>query len=667
MAERTQGDQEVPNAGTPESPPEKAGSRPPAPRSLRRGRRPARAVSPALVVAALGVVFGDIGTSPLYALQTVFTIDNGAVKPTPDDVYGVISLMFWSITLVVSIKYVGIVMRADNEGEGGVMALVALVRRLLGEGRGRPGVIVALGVLGASLFYGDSLITPAISVLSAVEGLQVAAPPLAGVVLPVAAVILTALFLAQRWGTGRVGSLFGPVMILWFAVLALAGLGGIARHPQVIAGLSPTYAMTFVAAHAYIAFIAVGAIVLVITGAEALYADMGHFGRPAIARAWFIFVFPALTLNYLGQAALILTVPGSTENPFFLLLPGWARLPMVVLATMATVIASQAVISGAFSVSRQAMQLGFLPALRVRQTSEHEGGQVYLPGVNGLLFVGVLVLVLAFESSQRLATAYGVAVTGALLIDTVLMLVVAKHLWHWQPWKLVLAGVVFGGVELAYLAGNLVKVTHGGWLPLLVAAAVFTVMTTWQAGRRIVTANRKELEGPLQEFVNELHEHPIMRVPGTAVFPHPTKDTVPLALRANVERNHVRHDQVVIVSAKALTVPYVHHDDRLQIDDLGYDDDGIYHVTVRYGFSEPPDIPQALDQARDEGMLALDVDPDSASYFLSRASIRATSAPGMNRWRKQLFVALAHNAANPAEVFGLPADRTVVMGTHVEV
>jgi KUP system potassium uptake protein len=651
-----------PAAGTP------SGARRMRPQRLgRQGRRPVQAVSPALVVAALGVVFGDIGTSPLYALRTVFTIDNHAVKATPEDVYGVISLMFWSITLIVSVKYVGIVMRADNEGEGGVMALVALVRRLLGEGRGRARAIVALGVLGASLFYGDSLITPAISVLSAVEGLQVAAPPLAGVILPVATIILTALFVVQRWGTGRVGSFFGPVMILWFSVLAVAGVSGILRHPQAIAGLSPTYGASFVVAHPYIAFVAIGAIVLVITGAEALYADMGHFGRRAIARAWFIFVFPALTLNYLGQAALILTEPSAVENPFFLLLPGWARLPMVGLATLATVIASQAVISGAFSVSRQAMQLGFLPAQTVRQTSEHEGGQVYLPGVNGALFAGVLVLVLAFESSARLATAYGVAVTGALLIDTVLMLVVAKHLWHWQPWKLALAAVVFGGVELAYLTGNLVKVTHGGWLPLLVATAVFTIMTTWQRGRRVVTSNRERIEGPLQDFVNELHEHPVMCVPGTAVFPHPTKDTVPLALRANVERNHVRHERVVIVSARAATVPYVDLDERLQIDDLGFDDDGIYHVTVRYGFSEPPDIPQALEQARDEGLLAADVDPDDASYFLSRASLRATSAPGMSRWRKLLFVMLAHNAANPAEVFGLPMDRTVVMGTHVDV
>jgi KUP system potassium uptake protein len=638
--------------------------------SVRRERpdhRPVRSVSKALVIAALGVVFGDIGTSPLYALQTVFTIDNHAVRATADDVYGVISLMFWSITLIVSIKYVGIVMRADNEGEGGVMALVALVRRLLGEARSAPRAIVALGVLGASLFYGDSLITPAISVLSAVEGLRVAAPSLSDVVLPVAAVILSALFVVQRWGTGRVGSFFGPVMIVWFTTLALAGIGGITKHPQVVAGLSPTYAVGFVIAHPYIAFVAIGAVVLVITGAEALYADMGHFGRPAIARAWFIFVFPALTLNYLGQAALILTEPWAVANPFFLLMPAWARWPMVVLATMATVIASQAVISGAFSVSRQAMQLGFLPAQTVRQTSEKEGGQVYLPAVNGALFVGVLVLVLVFESSARLATAYGVAVTGALLIDTILMLVVARYLWHWRPWKLLLAAVVFGGVELVYLSGNLVKVAHGGWLPLLVAAGVFTVMTTWQAGRRIVTANRQALEGPLQAFVTELHENPIAQVPGTAVFPHPTKETAPLALRMNVKHNHVRHESVVIVSAKAANIPYVPYDERLQIDDLGYDDDGIYHVTVHYGFSEPPDIPQGLAQACREGLLAPDVDPGRASYFLSRASLQTTSKPGMSRWRKLLFVTLAHNAANPAEYFRLPPGRTVVMGTQVDV
>ena len=626
-----------------------------------------RAGSTALVIGALGVVFGDIGTSPLYALQTVFTIDDGAVRPTPDDVYGVISLMFWSITLVVSLKYVPVVMRADNEGEGGVMALVALVRRVLGEGRARARGIVLLGVLGAALFYGDTLITPAISVLSAVEGLEVSAPGLADFVLPIAAVILTGLFAVQRFGTGRVGTFFGPIMIVWFGVLSIAGIRGIAWHPSVIKGLSPTYLVSFVVAHPFIAFIAIGAVVLVITGAEALYADMGHFGRTPIARAWFFAVFPALTLNYLGQAGLILNDPTATQNPFFLLLPSWGRIPMVVLATAATVIASQAVISGAFSVTRQAMQLGFVPALTVHQTSKVEGGQVYLPAVNGALFVGVLALMLSFGSSARLATAYGVAVTGALLIDTVLMLVVARVLWRWQPWKMVLAAVGFGGVEALFFSGNIAKVVHGGWLPLLIATCVFTVMTTWQRGRKIVIANRNREEGPLQAFIEEFHASGTPRVPGTAIFLHPTKETTPLALRANVHFNGILHEKVVIVSAVAANVPYVPADERLRVDDLGYADDGVFHLVLRYGFSEGPDIPRGLHDARASGQLELDFDPDKASFFLSRASLRITSQPGLTYWRKLLFVALANNAANPTAFFGLPIVRTVVMGTHIDL
>ncbi len=628
---------------------------------------PGRATGLTLMIGALGVVFGDIGTSPLYALQTVFRIDDGAVRPTEADVFGVVSLMFWSVTIVVSIKYVSIVMRADNHGEGGVMALIALVRRLLGEVRASTKVVVLLGVLGASLFYGDTLITPAISVLSAVEGLKIAAPSLTHLVLPLAAVILGGLFAVQRWGTGRVGALFGPVMIVWFAVISIAGIGGIVREPRVILGLLPTYAISFVVSHPYIAFVAIGAVVLVITGAEALYADMGHFGRPPIARAWFIAVFPALTLNYLGQAALILHDQTAVQNPFFLLIPSWGRLPMVILATMATVIASQAVISGAFSVTRQAMQLGYLPPLTVRQTSRHEGGQIYLPAVNAALFAGVLVLALSFRSSARLATAYGVAVTGALLIDTVLLLVVARVGWKWHPAKIVLAAIGFGGLELAFFSGNLVKVVHGGWLPLLVAGTVFTVMTTWQAGRRIVTAERAASEGALRDFVDEMHDNPVLRVTGTAVFPHPTKETTPLALRANVQHNHILHEQVVVISARAATLPTVPANRRIQVDDLGYGGDGIFHVTLHYGFSESPDIVAALRQARAEGHLEVDFDPDTASYFVSRAGLRATRRPGMNRWRKALFIALAHNAVNPADYFGLPPDRTVVMGTHVDV
>ena len=503
--------------------------------------------------------------------------------------------------------------------------------------------------------------------LSAVEGLGVAAPGLDHVVLPVAAAILTLLFAAQRFGTGRVGRLFGPVTLLWFVALAVAGVHGITRHPAVLEALSPTYGVAFFAAHPGIAFIALGAIVLVITGAEALYADMGHFGRQPILRAWFLVVFPALTLNYLGQSALVLDDPTTASSPFFLLYPGWARLPMVVLATAATVIASQAVISGAFSLSRQAMQLGLLPPVTVRQTSEHEGGQIYLPGVNAALFVGVLALMLTFRSSERLATAYGVSVTGALVIDTVLLLVVARVLWGWAPWKLALGAVAFGLVEAVFLAANLSKVAHGGWLPLLIAAVVITVMTTWRRGRTIVRANRAAKEGSLREFVEEVHEGGLARVPGTAVFPHPGKDTVPLALRANVDHNHVLHEGVVIVSASAENVPHVPAEERLTVDDLGYADDGIQHLSLRFGFSDKPDIPAALAQACADGVLEGVASVDDASYFVSRGAVRLSRAPGMARWRKVLFIGLAHNAADPAAYFRLPTDRTVTMGSDVDV
>jgi KUP system potassium uptake protein len=621
-----------------------------------------------LVLAALGIVFGDIGTSPLYALQTVFSIDNHAVRPTQGDVYGVISMMFWSITLIVSIKYISILMRADNDGEGGVMALTALARRLYAARGARTSPLVILGILGVCLFYGDSLITPAISVLSAVEGVRVAAPSLGHIVVPVAAVILTALFAVQRFGTGRVGALFGPVMLLWFGALAAAGVAGIIAQPGVLVGLSPTYAVLFVVDHPLLAFIAMGAIVLVITGAEALYADMGHFGRPPIRRAWFFVVFPALVLNYLGQAGLILRHPDSVSSPFYLLFPSWAQLPMVVLATAATVIASQAVISGAFSLSRQAVQLGLLPPVAVRQTSEHEGGQIYLPGVNAALFVGVLAVMLTFRSAERLATAYGVSVTGALVIDTVLMLLVARVLWHWQPWKLALAAVAFGGVELTFLSANLSKILHGGWLPLLIAILVFTVMTTWRRGREIVAGNRRKQEGSLREFVEELYERDLPRVSGTAVFPHPDKETTPLALRANVRHNKVLHHSVLIVSATSEGVPHVPVDERFTVDPLGFEDDRIQHLSIRFGFSDNPDIPGALEQASaadvlDEGL----VDVHEASYFLSRGPIHRTRAPGMAQWRKALFLILARNAADPAAYFGLPVDRTVTMGQPVDV
>ncbi|WP_395105912.1 potassium transporter Kup [Actinomadura sp. SCN-SB] len=625
----------------------------------------------ALTAGALGVVYGDIGTSPLYALRTVFSIEHGAVRPTGEDVYGVISMVFWSITLVVSIKYILFVLRADNEGEGGVMALAALARRTLHEARGRGTVAVVLGVLGASLFYGDSMITPAISVLSAVEGLNVSTPALSNLVLPVSVTILTVLFLVQRWGTHRVGNLFGPVMLLWFAALAAGGVAEVMRRPGILAGLSPTYAFTFAAGHPYVAFVAMGAVVLVITGAEALYADLGHFGLRPIRRAWFWVVFPALTLNYLGQGALLLRDPANTANPFFLLFPGWARLPMVILATAATVIASQAVITGAFSVSGQALKLGLLPYLRVRHTSQQAAGQVYVPAVNWILFVAVLALMVGFRSPERLATAYGVAVTGTFLITTSLLLVVARLRWRWPVWKVAGAVVVIGGAEITFFTANLTKVGHGGWLPLAVAVVVFTVMRTWKRGHEIVTARRTAMEGPLSDFIEDLHRTGALRVPGTAVFLHHGKDTTPLALRANLEHNHVLHEHVVILSAASKHVPQVPDEERLTVDNLRHRADGIVHLTARYGFKEPHDIPAALRLAAASRAvrhdIELDLDPDGASYFLSHISLRVTKAPGMSGWRKKLFFALARNAASPAEYFHLPETRTVVVGAQIDV
>ena len=619
-----------------------------------------------LLLGALGVVYGDIGTSPLYALKTVFTLDRNLVPDTPD-VFGVISWVSWSITLIVSIKYVIFILRADNDGEGGVMALAALARRALLKANGRrAATVLALGALGAALFYGDSVITPAISVLSAVEGLEVISPGWAVVVLPVSAVILTLLFAIQRWGTGRVGTIFGPIMLLWFACLGVAGAAEVLRHPSILAGLSPTYAALFVLHHPVIAFIAMGAVVLAITGAEALYADMGHFGRAPIRRAWFAIVFPALTLNYLGQGALILRTPDSRANPFFLLLPGWAQLPMVILATAATVIASQAVISGAFSVSREAMRLGFLPHLRIRQTSRRAYGQIYAPGVNWSLFAAVLLVVFAFRSSTNLGAAYGVAVTGTFLITTTLFLVVARAWWHWTTWQLVLFGVVFGSIELTFFTANLAKVTHGGWLTLLIAIILFTALLTWRRGAELVTPRRIEREGPLPEFIDNLHAMNIPWVPGTAVFPHPNKETTPLALRANVAHNHVRHEQIVIITGRTANVPHIPWDQRLTIDDLGDPNDGIIHITAVFGFQDPTDFPEVLRRAATHP-LAEGIALDQVSYFVSRITLRCTRQPGMAIWRKRLFIALAHNAASQVEFLHLPEERTIVLSAEIPV
>ncbi|RKT77418.1 KUP system potassium uptake protein [Terracoccus luteus] len=617
-----------------------------------------------LALGALGVVFGDIGTSPLYALQTVFSIDDGVVAPTRDNVHGVISLVFWSITVVVSVKYVAFVLRADNDGEGGIMALAALARRTVRTGGRRAAVVMVLGVVGASLFYGDSVITPAISVMSAIEGLSVPEPSLRRFEVPLGAVVITVLFLVQRAGTARVGRLFGPVMALWFAVLALLGLGGIVADPEILTALSPHWAVLFVVEQPLVGFVAMGAVVLAITGAEALYADMGHFGRPPIRRAWFFVVFPCLTLNYLGQGSLVLRDPTSVANPFYLLAPAWAVWPLVVLATAATVIASQAVISGAFSVSRQAERLGYLPRLTVRHTSPDESGQIYVPAINWILYGGVLLLLLVFQWSERLATAYGLAVTGTFLLTTTLFLVHADAAWHWSRRRLLTLGILVGGLELVFFAANVTKVLTGGWLPVLIAVVVATTMLTWRRGSAVVTLKRRHREGPIQEFSRWLARERPTRVPGTAVFVHPSRATTPIALRENTRLNHVIHEHVVIVSTVSENVPHVSPDDSIVWQVVGAPGDHVIHIAVHYGFHDDQDVPQALARARDTGV---PVDPDGATYFLSRITVELTGETSLPRWRKRLFIALAHNAASPIDYFRLPEDRTVSMGAFVKL
>ncbi|MER7183402.1 potassium transporter Kup [Streptomyces hyaluromycini] len=631
---------------------------------------PRAAVRLSLMVGALGVVFGDIGTSPIYTLQTVF--NPGDPHPVPvstENVYGVVSLVFWSVMIIVTVTYVLLAMRADNDGEGGIMALITLLRRWSGQrGARAAGILAALGIFGASLFFGDSMITPAISVLSAVEGLKVVEPSLGGAVVPITAVIIVVLFLVQRRGTAAVGRVFGPIMIAWFLAIGACGVVGIADHPEILKALSPTYAAGFLYGHFGTAFFALAAVVLAVTGAEALYADMGHFGRRPITRAWLFLVFPACVLSYLGQGALILADPGNISSPFFLLVPGWGRWPMVLLATAATVIASQAVITGAYSVTSQAAQLGYLPRLRIAHTSESAVGQVYVPWINWLLMVSVLTLVFAFRSSAALAFAFGMAVTGTITITTLLFFYVARAKWGTPRWLIGTGAALLLTVDLLFVAANLTKLVHGAWLPLLIGLTVFTVMTTWQRGRELVTAERARREGPLEEFIEELRakEATTLRVPGTAVFLNRGKETAPLAMRANLEHNHVRHDHVVILAITTEPVPRVPADRRITVDGLGYADDGIVHVTAHVGYMETPDVPgvlAALDPASTEGPLQL----DEASYFLSTIELRRGTAPTMAPWRKRLFIATSYITADAAEYFGLPRDRTVIMGSHIEV
>jgi KUP system potassium uptake protein len=625
---------------------------------------------PAIVLAALGVVFGDIGTSPIYTIQTVFDpTDPHPVPLTDENVFGIVSTIFWSVMLIVTLTYVTFVMRADNNGEGGIMALITLLRRW-GQRRARRTALMlaALGIFGASLFFGDSMITPAISVLSSVEGLKVIAPELHELVVPITAVIIVGLFSVQRHGTAAVGRFFGPVMLVWFTAIGACGVGGIVTHPRILEALSPTFAVGFLAGHFHIAFFALAAVVLAVTGAEALYADMGHFGRRAITRAWLFVVLPACTLSYAGQGALLIGDRRAVDAPFFLLTPEWARLPMVLLATAATVIASQAVITGAFSLASQAAQLGYLPRLRIAHTSASVIGQVYVPFINTVLLMAVLTLVFAFRSSSALAYAYGMAVIGTITIVTILFLYYAHTRWKAPLWVVLGGGGVLLAVDFLFLAANVTKLLHGAWLPLMIAVAAFTVMTTWQRGRELVTMARAQIEGSLRDFVDDLAQRdpPLQRIPGTAVFLNRGDQSAPLAMRANVRHNSVLHQHVVVLALETEPVPRLPDDERVSVDNLGYADDGILHVTARYGYMERPDVPAALrllDPSATEGSC----DVANASFFLSKLDLTVGDAPTMAVWRKRLFVATSFVTADAAGYFKLPWDRTIIIGARMEV
>ncbi|MDE3736104.1 potassium transporter Kup [Pseudomonas resinovorans] len=613
-----------------------------------------------LLVAAAGVVYGDIGTSPLYTLKEVFSAQYG-VQINHDGVLGVLSLIFWSLIWVVSIKYVLFILRADNDGEGGAMALTALAQRAARSYPRLKAAVLLLGLCGTALFYGDSMITPAISVLSAIEGLEIAFDGLEQWVVPLSLIVLVGLFLIQKHGTARIGTLFGPIMVLWFSVLGALGIYGIAQQPEVLKALNPWWCVHFFVIHPGIGVAILGAVVLALTGAEALYADMGHFGRKPIARAWFFLVLPGLVLNYFGQGAIILADPAAARNPFYLLAPGWALLPMVGLATLATVIASQAVISGAFSLTHQAMQLGYIPRMFVQHTSQQEQGQIYIGAVNWALMVGVVLLVLGFESSGALASAYGVAVTGTMLITTLLVAVVMLLLWK-TPWWLavpVLLGFLF--VDSLFFAANVPKIFQGGAFPVIAGVALFTLMTTWKRGKQIVVERLDETALPLPLFISSIRSQPPHRVQGTAVFLTARTDAVPHALLHNLLHNQVLHEQVVLLTVVSEDTPRVAADRRFEVDAYG---DGFFRVILHFGFIEEPDVPAALRLCH---LNELDFIPMSTTWFLSRETVIPTKRIGMARWREALFAFLLKNANSNLRYFNLPLNRVIELGTQVEI
>jgi KUP system potassium uptake protein len=613
-----------------------------------------------MVIGAIGVVFGDIGTSPLYTLAEAFDGKHG-MPPAPFNILGVLSLIVWTLVIVVAVKYLSLIMRADNRGEGGIMAMMALAQRATRDHPRTRRLVVLAAVLGAALFFGDGVITPSISVLSAVEGLEVAAPQLAHWVVPLTLLVLLALFWFQKHGTGKVGGVFGPVTCVWFVCLGLTGLYNIFRYPAILWALNPWYAVDFFIHHGADSFLVLGAVVLCVTGAEALYADMGHFGRNPIRIAWYAFVMPGLLLNYFGQGALLMHDPAAASNPFYLAVPNWGLYPMIVLATAATVIASQAVISGTFSITRQAIQLGFLPRMPVVHTSEAEAGQIYLPWINRILLIMVVLVVLGFKSSTALAGAYGIAVTGSMTIDTTLFLIVAWRMWKWNPGLVALLGLLLLAVDLSFFGANTLKVLDGGWFPLVLALAVFTILITWRRGRELVLRQLKHGGLALEPFIANIAEHPPTRVDGTAIFLVSDPDAVPHALLHNLKHNKVLHKRNVILTVETLETPYADPEERIEVSDLGHD---FHRVLLRFGFTEDPNVPAALQACAKHG---LDINMMDTTFFLSRETIVATDRPGMALWRDKLFAFLARNALPATAFFSIPGNRLIELGAQVEI
>jgi KUP system potassium uptake protein len=613
----------------------------------------------ALTLGALGVVYGDIGTSPLYALKEIFHA--GHVPVTADNILGVLSLVFWTMTIIVSLKYVLLILRADNHGEGGLIAMLALATHAVADRPRTHAVLMAAGMFGTAIFYGDGVITPAISVLSAVEGLEIAAPQLHSFVIPITLVVLTGLFAVQRFGTGGIGKFFGPITLIWFIVLVLLGAPHILANPGVLVALNPLYALRFFTEHQVVAFVALGAVVLCVTGGEALYADMGHFGKRPIRIAWYGFVAPALVVNYFGQGAMLLKEPEAIENPFFHMAPNWAQLPLVGLATAATVIASQALISAAFSVTKQAIQLGLLPRMRILHTSVRDTGQIYLPFINWGLYVLIVLAVALFKSSSNLASAYGIAVTLDMTITTVMTFFVIRHGWRYPLPLCVAATGFFFVIDVAFFASNMLKLFVGGWFPLVIGMGMFALMTTWREGRRIMSEHLRSEAIDLHSFLDAVFVSPPTRVSGTAVFLSAEQGLTPNALMHNLKHNKVLHEHNLFVTVRHHDVPWIGFADRISMEPLGHD---CWQVTLNFGFKNDPDVPEALKLLRDRGVPLDDMD---TSYFLSRDIVIPTVGDGMAMWREKLFAGMHHNAAAAADFLYLPTNRVVELGSKVEI